>query len=161
MEPVYYGLSEPYQLYQHVTFVCEMLGHGKHNMAVNMLMETAAVETHSGQMSDRHVLSHGVGVFQMDRIGFDDVQARVRNEDRVAVLEATGFDVYTVQYEWLAASPLLAAIFCRLFYKLKPEVFPVDREKRAEYWKTHYNTQAGKGSAGHYLMCCSHFGVNV
>lgn len=145
-----YGLVTGQELGLIVRAVCDVLGHGANNTATDMLLETAAVETHSGELEDRHSLRAGVGVFQMDRIAFRDVQDRVRDEDVRMVGVNFGIDLRVVQYEFLAFSPLLAAVYCRLFYKLVPESFPCDIFGRACYWKMHYN-KTGAGTVDHFL----------
>ena len=145
-----YGLINKDTLPACVHVVCNVLGAGKNGKAVDMMMETAAVETGLGSIPDRHETRLGVGVFQMDEIAFNDVQARTRNHNLERIKSTLGVDVRSVSHSQLAYSPMLAAIFCRLFYILIPEEFPNTLEARSSYWKEYYNTELGKGSQAHY-----------
>lgn len=52
----------------------------------------------------------------------------------------------------LIASPLYGAALCRLKYYRAPGALPAvgDLEDQAAYWKLHYNTPAGKGTAAYF-----------
>lgn len=154
-----YGLAKPSQARTFVQEVCDLLGHGSANQAVAMLLETAAQETHMGRYRDPTPNGAGRGLFQIDLVAFEDVQHRARDIDVFRVREAFGIDVRSVKHSDLDFSPLLAAIFCRLFYKLKPEPFPVTVIQRASYWKRHYNTFAGKGTEVDYVRNAETFMV--
>lgn len=147
----YYGLANPLQLREFVLVVCDALGHGSNNTAVQMMMETAAQETHGGRYRDPTPNGAGRGAFQIDKIPFYDVRARTREADIQRIHEEFGIDLRSVEHEQLDHSPMLAAIFCRLFYKLIPDPFPKTVEARSEYWKARYNTRLGKGTVEEYL----------
>lgn len=146
-----YGLVRPEQASEFVHAVCDVLGHGSNGKAVQMLLETAAQETHLGRYRDPTANGAGRGLFQCDRIAFIDVQKRARQADVDAVRAAFGFDVRTLEHVQLDSSPLLAAVFCRLFYKLIPDLFPAHLPGRAAYWKRFYNTFDGKGTSEEYM----------
>lgn len=146
-----YGLVRPEQARDYVTAICDLLGHGAGNNAVCMLLETAAQETQMGRFRDPTPNGAGRGLFQIDPIGFEDVQARARDGDVFRVRSAYSFDIREVRHNDLDASPLLSTVFCRLFYKLKPEPFPQTIFQRADYWKRHYNTVLGRGTPEEYV----------
>lgn len=146
-----YGLALPEQAIEYSVSVCDLLGHGSNGAGVQLLLETAAQETHLGRYRDPTPDGAGRGLFQCDPIAFVDVQARVRRSDLEAVRARFGFDLTRVQHGALDSSPLLAAIFCRLHYKLRPEPIPDTLEGRAEYWKRFYNTAAGRGTPAEYV----------
>lgn len=154
-----YGLVRPEQARTFVQDVCDVLGHGSTNQAVAMLLETAAQETHTGRYRDPTPNGAGRGLFQIDPIAFEDVQNRARDVHVQRVRDAFGFDVRHVEHNDLDASPLLATVFCRLFYMLKPEAFPQSVFGRADYWKRHYNTVAGSGAAEEYVRSAEMFRV--
>jgi hypothetical protein len=146
-----YGLAHPAQLQLIVQAVCDCLGHGSRGMAVTMLMETAAQETRLGMYGDPTPDGAGRGVFQVDEIAFLDVQARARLSDVNVIARTFGVDIRRVSHEQLDFSPLLSAIFARLFYKLIPEPFPLDLAGRAAYWKKYYNTISGRGTIQEFI----------
>ncbi|MGI0119668.1 hypothetical protein [Zooshikella sp. RANM57] len=145
-----YGLVSPTQALEFATKVCEVLGNGGGH-AVNLLLETAAQETKLGNFPDRTPMGAGVGLCQIDPISFKDIQNRVRSADRDRLKESFNVDLKTLQHRDLAYSPLLSFIFCRLHYKLRPGAIPETLEGRANYWKKHYNTVAGKGRPEEYV----------
>lgn len=146
-----YGLVHPRQAREFVGAVCDLLGNGFNNTAPQMLLETAAQETHLGLYRDPTPHGAGRGLFQCDPISFLDVQRRARQADVDLVAREFGFEIRRVEHSALDSSPLLAAVFCRLHYKLRPEVFPDTLHGRAQYWKKHYNTELGKGAPDEYV----------
>lgn len=148
---IYYGLASSDQMRDYARVVCDVLGHGSKNNAMKMLVETAAQETHCGRYRDSTPNGAGRGLFQCDKIAFDDIKARVRHVDVYKINSEFGIDIRNIDHEQLDYSPLLAAIFCRLFYKFIPQTFPVTLEGRADYWKRFYNTELGKGTVDEYI----------
>lgn len=152
MARCFYGLAKQKHLRDIVIAVCETLGYGGlGGYAVDLMLETAAQETHCGQFRDPTPLGAGRGLFQMDLIAFDDIRNRARASDIRMVIDNFGIDIRKCNHAQLDHSPLLAAIFCRLFYKLIPAAIPGDLVGRAEYWKKYYNTAVGDGSVGEYV----------
>lgn len=152
-----YGLVNPAQATDFVRAVCGVLGNGSRGNAETMLLETAAQETHVGRFIDPTPFGAGRGLFQCDRIAFVDIQQRARIADMDAIKAAWGFDIRRVEHLALDSSPLLAAIFARLFYKLIPDVFPADLHGRAGYWKRFYNTVDGDGTVEQYTANARRF----
>lgn len=152
-----YGLVVPAQAIEYVVAVCDLLGHGENGCAVQLLLETAAQETHLGRYRDPTPSGAGRGLFQCDTISFTDVQQRARRVDVDAVRQRFGLDIAEVQHCELDSSPLLAAIFCRLHYKFFPEAIPVTVEQRGSYWKRLYNTTSGRGTVADYVRNASRY----
>lgn len=150
-KPVFnYGLRDVEHARELAQKVCDVLGHGEKGVAAALLLETAAAETQMGTFPDR-TERDGFGLCQNDRIGILDIQKRARDRDVEAVRRAFGYNIRTVQPEALNDDPLLSFIFCRLHYKLRPEIIPASFAGRATYWKWFYNTKAGKGTPEHYM----------
>lgn len=147
----FYGLVDAKQLVAIVYAVCDVLGGGKGDLAIRLLLETAAQETLLGRYKDPTPSSAGRGVFQIDPIAFADVQARVRVGDVEAIKARCNFDVRTLRHEVLDVSPLASAVFARLFYKFIPEPIPTSVDGRAAYWKRFYNTPSGAGLPAQYV----------
>ncbi|RDH41412.1 hypothetical protein [Zooshikella ganghwensis] len=145
-----YGLTSPNQALEIATKVYEVLGNGS-GYAVDLLLETAAQETKLGNYPDRTPTGAGVGLCQIDPILFKDIQNRARSADRDRLKESFNVDLSKLPHRDLAYSPLLSFIFCRLHYKLRPGAIPETLEGRANYWKKHYNTVAGKGRPEEYV----------
>lgn len=147
---MFYGLTADMNLVNMAHQVCDVLGHGRHRKAVNMLLETTAAETQFGTYPDTTQYS-GHGIAQFDAIGFDDTRRRTRRGDKQKVLTEFCYDIDGAIVTDLDSDPMLSLIFCRLKYKLRPEDIPDDFVSRAAYWKRFYNTAQGKGTVEHYL----------
>ena len=147
----YYGLTSFQMLQEAVYAVCDVLGHGQGNKAALLMLETAAQETRAGTFKDPTPYGAGRGVFQIDKIAFDDLCTRCPPRVYESIKQAFAIDIRKCQHNQVDSSPLLAAIFCRLFYYLIPAPIPQTVEERADYWKKYYNTVAGKGTAAEYV----------
>lgn len=146
-----YGIVALAHIKQYAQAVCEVLGRGNQNAAVYLLCETAAAETRYGTYFDPTPNGAARGLYQCDEIAFNDIQARARQADVDALKTAFDFDLRKVEWNDLNMSPLLATVFARLHYKLRPEAIPLTLAGRADYWKKFYNTSAGKGTAAEYI----------
>jgi hypothetical protein len=154
--PTYhYGLSSKVQAIVLATEVCDVLGHGANKRAVNLLLETAAAETCLGTYKDTTPGSAGMGLCQIDHIGFIDIQQRTRPNIVKRIKNEWGYNILDAKHIDLANDPKLSFIFCRLHYRLRPEEIPLSMRGRAEYWKQFYNSLAGKGTVAHYLANAS------
>ena len=135
--------------------ICNCLGHGENNTAVDMLLETAAAETGLGSVPDP-TQGAGMGLTQFDRLPFDDIKRRSMGQ-RDKILDELKIDISLVEWEHLRYNQFLSLLFTRLLYRLRPEPIPVSREGRAVYWKQFYNTEAGAGTVEHYMKMCARF----
>jgi len=151
-----YGLISKKELYNIIDKVVECLGGGDNARA--LLLETASAETLLGEAVDSSFNS-GMGIFQFDKIGFDDVKARTSTANANKVYHCFGIDIKKVDYTDLRYSPLLGAIFCRLKYILVPKPIPSDIQSRANYWKIYYNSVLGAGTPEHYVNSAINTGV--
>ncbi|AFT79061.1 hypothetical protein AMBLS11_12440 [Alteromonas macleodii str. 'Black Sea 11'] len=147
---LHYGLESIDHARELAHLTCQVLGYGQNQAAPALLLETACAETQLGQYPDNYA-PEGHGLHQFDTIAIVDVQQRTRRKDRFAIQNALGVDILQVTPASISKSPLESFIFCRLKYKLRPEIIPDDIVSRAVYWKRFYNTHAGKGTIDHYL----------
>jgi hypothetical protein len=147
----FYGLQSRDHAIELATRVCNMLGLGANGLAINLLLETACVETCLGTYQDPTPNGAGWGLTQGDAIGVLDVAKRTRDVDARRIRHAFGFEIYNTIGPDLANNPLKAFVFTRCFYKLIPEAIPETLQGRAEYWKKYYNTHLGKGTVNEYI----------
>ena len=147
----YYGLKSKIQALSLAHQVCNVLGHGSHGYATNLLLETAAAETSLGLYQDPTPGGAGMGLNQHDLIAFQDIISRTPMRLVKTIHMHFGYDIRKLVHTDLANDPLLSFIFCRLHYRLRPEPIPSSLRGRAEYWKQFYNSMAGKGKVTHYL----------
>ena len=147
----YYGLKSKIQALSLAHQVCNVLGHGSHGYATNLLLETAAAETCLGLYQDPTPGGAGMGLCQHDLIAFQDIIQRTPMRIVKTIHMEFGYDIRKLVHTNLADDPLLSFIFCRLHYRLRPEPIPSSLRGRAEYWKQFYNSMAGKGTVSHYM----------
>lgn len=132
-----YGLISKQHLKDMVIDVVNNLGGDNH--VVNLLLETAQVESRSGTYPYNPFRNYGLGVMQFDKIAFDDIKARTRNDIKEKILNIYGLDINKLEYSYLRFSPLISVIFARLHYRLIPDKVPNTKELRAYYWYNFYN----------------------
>ncbi|MFW5407725.1 hypothetical protein B7L51_003730 [Pectobacterium brasiliense] len=150
-----YGLINKRDAIIYARAVCDVIGHGKNNKAVELLVETAAAETLLGDFKDPTPNGAGTGLTQVDFGTFEWLRTKYMGTTIAARLLSTfGFDLSKTVYQQLRFSPLVSMIFCRLRYQAVPTIIPSTREGRADYWKRNYNTSAGKGTPAEYLDKC-------
>lgn len=157
-----YGLVNKQDAVAYAAAVCDVIGHGKNNAAVALLVETAAAETLVGDFPDPTPTSAGTGLTQVDQGTFEWLRTKYLGSNLAKNLLANfGVDLSRTIYQELRTSPLLAMIFCRLRYLAVNASIPDTREGRAEYWKKYYNTIAGKGTPTDYLEKCKRADVDA
>jgi len=144
-----YGVVNDRQAFEFAQAVVDVIGGGDHARA--LLVETAIQETQLGHFDDRYPLRHGVGICQCDFIAFKDTKERTPAAVKTKINEAFNLDIDLVLHNELAYSPLLAFIWCRLHYLLRPGAIPTTVDERGAYWKKWYNSELGRGSAAEYV----------
>ena len=152
-----YGVVNLKRINEDAQMICDCIGHGKHGTAVQMIIETAVVETGLGRIEDKTV-GAGMGLTQFDEKPFEDIKNR-NMKLRPKILKDLGVDISLVHWDDLRYNDFLALLFTRLHYWLKGDPIPKTIEERAKYWKLHYNTKDGKGTVEHYLEMNRRFGV--
>ena len=153
-----YGVVNLKRINEDAQMICDCIGHGKYETAKQMIIETAIAETGLGQIEDKTV-GAGMGITQFDKLPFNDIRDRCV-KSRPKILKDLGVDISLVHWDDLRYNQFLALLFTRLLYWLASRKvdgkyvsipIPATIEERAEYWKQHYNTPAGKGTVEHYL----------
>lgn len=156
---MFYGIVHRDQPRQYAQAVCDVLGHGSTDQAVNMLLRTCAQETGLGTVKDRHWRTAGVGLMQIDEIPFYDAINRSKDIDLFKIKTAFGIDLRQVTHGESAFSPLISMLVARLFYKLIDDPFPIDLEGQANYYKHHYNTKSGKATPQDFIRNAKFYSV--
>ena len=113
-------------------------------------------ETGNAETGYRHLEQMGggpaVSFFQLEANTIKDIwdnyivyrKPLVRQAYELGFIE--GEKVFSVR-----TNVAVAVFFARIYYRRKPGAIPQTMEDRATYWKKHYNTEGGKGTAKHYL----------
>ena len=103
-----------------------------------------------------------VGIFQIDKIAFDEVQKRATTPNEfkkfkknVAIADEYLKETIGVPLRELTYSDLqddrASAVVARLLLSLDPEPIPDTKEERSKHWKKFWNTEAGAGTPEDYL----------
>lgn len=146
-----YGLFPQDDLYQIALEVCETL-QGKTAYAITsaiFLVEIAMAETNGGKTWDKTYFA-GMGITQIDKIGFEDTIKRTPDDRKQEVLDKFGVDLNACSWVELRHNPRLCFLITRLFLLLRKGAIPNTQIERAQYWKKWYNTSAGKGTIEHF-----------
>ncbi|MGI9249901.1 MAG: hypothetical protein ACR2PR_01715 [Pseudohongiellaceae bacterium] len=127
--------------------------------ALNMLLGTAAQESHFGTYLRQLGNGPALGVFQMEPATHDDIWRNfIEYQPGIqAALDGAldGAMAYRggPQAERMAHDLHYAAIMCRIHYYRVPEALPAwnDVNALAAYWKEHYNTHLGAGTVEEFV----------
>ena len=93
---------------------------------------------------------------QVDQIGYIETviqQGLKRYRDDIKA--KLGIDWTKTQWEDLE-KPLYSGLAARLFLARISEPIPSDLPSQAQYWKTYYNTEAGKGTVQKFIDDVKH-----
>lgn len=132
--------------------------------AVELLLGTALKE--SGGLRWRVQLSGGParGLFQMERATYDDIWTNylafrppLSDAIKLACTPAGG----ALSFDQITQDDAYAALMARLKYLRVPAALPPagDLQAQAQYWKTYYNTNLGKGTAAGYVTTWKTYAV--
>ncbi|NHJ39631.1 MAG: hypothetical protein FK731_06310 [Asgard group archaeon] len=133
----------------------------ENNSATNLLLGTAAIESHCGKWFRQKGLEDNrydgaFGIFQMELKTHTDIWNFVILKKQL-FLDVTGglrIDTLSDEYNLMYNIPYAVAM-TRLHYWRFPESLPDadDIEGLARYWKKYYNTELGKGTIDHFIEC--------
>lgn len=148
----HYGYAKSLEdIIDQARIVCHGLDSDKvYNNSLPLVLETSAQETDLGFTKDPTEFA-GMGICQFDRGTFYDTQKRSAPEWRQPVLDSFGIDINLVNWENLRYNIFLSFLFCRLKYKLVPEVIPETVDGRWNIYKTWYNSYKGDAKKDQYL----------
>jgi hypothetical protein len=113
--------------------------------AENLLMGTAAQESHLGSQIKQLGGGPALGIYQCEPATHEDVAKWAKGK---ATFEELSFDhnrlIYDLRY---------ATFICRLHYYRAPKALPEadDIEGLASYWKRFYNSSLGKGKPEEFV----------
>jgi len=122
--------------------------------AENLLVGTALHESglvHLKQLADGPAL----GFYQIEPATHEDVMENfLRYRDNLCHIVTNYASVQQDYLSQLQTNLAYATIIARLIYYRVPEALPEadDIEALAKYWKQHYNTPAGKGTAHEWRL---------
>lgn len=121
-----------------------------------IMRRIAKAESNEGKAPGTHRPGYYGGVFQVDRIAFDDIQAQIAQNDKHFIKQSQriqdklGIDISQAHWEDLNYNPLLSGLFGRLELSRFAESIPDSVEGQAKYWKKYYN-KSGAGTEKHFM----------
>ena len=124
----------------------------------DFMYRIACVESDFGNHPNTYRDNYHGGIWQVDKIGFADTQ-NVASHPRLKarfeqIQAATGISWQNAIWEDLR-KPIYSGIAARLLLLNIPAAIPTDLKGQAQYWKTHYNTEKGKGTVEDFISKCS------
>lgn len=118
---------------------------------VNMLFETACVESDCGKYV-KQVGGPACGVFQIEPNTAKDMQENfIKYRTELQNLHDNLYIKCLTLEENLCYNLAYSIFMCRIYYMRIKKPIPKTKEARAEYWKKYYNTDLGKGTVAKYL----------
>lgn len=120
--------------------------------AVNLLMGTAAQESHLGKYRKQLGGGPALGIFQMEPATFNDiVNNYLRYKPELASRIERVARISRFKAEDIENNDLLAICMARVHYLRVREAIPFDLEGWARYWKRYFNTPLGKGTEEEFI----------
>lgn len=120
--------------------------------AVNLLMGTAAQESHLGKYRKQIGGGPALGIFQMEPATFNDiVNNYLRYKPELASRIERVARISRFKAEDIKNNDLLAICMARVHYLRVKEAIPSDLEGWARYWKRYFNTPLGKGTEEEFI----------
>ncbi len=128
--------------------------------AVNLLMGTAAQESHLGTYI-RQIKGPALGIFQMEPATHNDIWDNYIDYKPLSFTQniAKTSNVQFPDSNTLLFNLKYAIIMCRLHYRRVPETLPeyYDVKGLSRYWKVYYNTHLGRGTEEEFIKNYSRF----
>jgi hypothetical protein len=122
--------------------------------AENLLMGTAAQESHLGAYIKQVGKGPALGIYQCEPFTHEDVVKWAREKYLGAIVGANHDRlIYDLKY---------ATMICRLHYYRAPKALPEadDIEGMASYWKRFYNSSLGKGKPEEFVRNYERYVIN-
>ena len=119
-----------------------------------LLIETACAESQLTYL--RQINGPAAGLFQVEPSSYEDVSNYIHRKG-TAFLGKVVYCVYGDHYrdlpafDYLHTDLRLQTVIARLHYWRSPKPIPETLSKRAEFWKSWYNTPLGRGTVQHYI----------
>ena len=139
------------QLFDTILDTLEYCGMTCSDNVVNMIIETACVESNCGEYI-KQIKGPACSIFQIEPNTAKDIIQNyiVKNKPRLQNFNRLYNANLTLEQN-LCTNLMFAIFMCRCFYLRIKEPIPSTVELRAKYWKKYYNTNLGKGTVEKYI----------
>jgi hypothetical protein len=133
--------------------------------AENLLMGTAAQESHLGHYIKQVGKGPALGIYQCEPATHQDVYNYLRNNEFRLFGNALPHKlrpIGLVDHNRLVYDLRYATMICRLHYYRAPKALPEadDIEGMASYWKRFYNSSLGKGKPEEFVRNYEQYVIN-
>ena len=133
--------------------------------AENMVIGTAAQESHLGEHIKQIGGGPALGLYQCEPATHADVYSYLRNNEFRLFGKTLPNDlrpVGPVNHERLIYDLRYATMICRLHYYRVKEALPSadDMDGISNYWKKYYNTRLGKGKPAEFVRNYERYVIN-
>jgi len=118
--------------------------------AVNLLMGTAAQESHLGEYI-KQIKGPALGIFQMEPNTFEDI-CKNYLKYKVELFDDILDCACIVESDALVWNLKLSICFTRIHYLRVKEAMPNSIDGYAAYWKKYYNTYLGAGTIEEFVV---------
>lgn len=145
------------QLHSVILDTLEFCGMICSDNVVNMIIETACVESNCGEYI-KQLKGPACSIFQIEPNTAKDIIQNFIVKNRLRLQNFNRLYNSNLTLEQNLCTNLMFAIFmCRCFYLRIKEPIPSTIELRAKYWKKYYNTEKGKGTVEKYIKAVEKF----
>lgn len=138
------------------------------DVAENLIMGTAAHESHLGDYIEQVGGGPALGIFQMEPATLHDCYANYLDYRADLKAKVDGFlapqptqsDGTADKEKQLATNLAYATALCRIRYYRAPKAMPTDPNDvnaLAQYWKQYYNTPQGAGTVEQFVADYNHY----
>ena len=139
------------QLFDTILDTLEFCGMTCSSNVVNMILETACVESNCGEYI-KQLKGPACGIFQIEpRTAKDIIDHFIYYRPKLRENYAKLMNGFLSLEQNLCTNLMFQIFMCRIFYLRFSEVIPDTVESRAKYWKKYYNTNLGKGTVEKYI----------
>lgn len=124
-----------------------------------MVLGTACKESECGRFLKQLDGGPALGIYQMETATHDDLWVNfLANRPTLAhTIKGWMFGHTLLNADEMMGNLYYATAMCRVFYLRVPEIIPATLHEQAEYWKRHYNTALGAGTAEEYIQAWRRF----
>lgn len=139
------------QLFDTILDTLELCGMTCSSNVVNMILETACVESNCGEYI-KQLKGPACGIFQIEpRTAKDIIDNFIYYRPNLRENYAKLMNGFLSLEQNLCTNLMFQIFMCRVFYLRFAEKIPDTVEGRAKYWKKYYNTELGKGTVEKYI----------
>ncbi len=139
------------QLFDAILDTLEFCGMTCSSNVVNMILETACVESNCGEYI-KQLKGPACGIFQIEpETAKDMLQHFIRYKPKLFKNYTKLLNPNLTLEQNLQTNLMFQIFMCIVYYLRFEQIIPNTVEGRAKYWKKYYNTALGKGTVEKYI----------